>query len=106
MRTLAAICSAVAVLLPMGLSAQLQTQSQDQGATTLKMKGVRDYSGLTEADRLAYCFWAGELYSVGASFCYRQTSIATCTENPGKRPYWVTKDNDNLCAKNPSLTPQ
>jgi hypothetical protein len=54
----------------------------------------------------AYCFWNGQLFSVGATFCIRQASVATCTEDPGKRPIWVNKDNDKFCDKNPSTTPQ
>jgi hypothetical protein len=54
----------------------------------------------------AYCFWNGQLFSVGATFCIRQASVTTCSENPGKRPIWVTKDNDKFCDKNPSTTPQ
>ena len=64
------------------------------------------YRGLSADDMKAYCFWNGQLFSVGATFCIRQASVATCTEEPGKRPIWVTKDNDKFCDKNPSTTPQ
>jgi hypothetical protein len=64
------------------------------------------YRGLSADDMKAYCFWNGQLFSVGATFCIRQASVATCAEEPGKRPIWVTKDNDKFCDKNPSTTPQ
>jgi hypothetical protein len=64
------------------------------------------YRGLSVDDMKAYCFWNGQLFSVGATFCIRLASVATCTEEPGKRPIWVTKDNDKFCDKNPSTTPQ
>ena len=64
------------------------------------------YRGLSADDMKAYCFWNGQLFSVGATFCIRQASVATCTEDPGKRPIWVNKDNDKFCDKNPSTTPQ
>jgi len=64
------------------------------------------YRGLSADDMKAYCFWNGQLFSVGATFCIRQASVATCTEEPGKRPIWVNKDNDKFCDKNPSTTPQ
>jgi hypothetical protein len=64
------------------------------------------YRGLSAEDMKAYCFWNGQLFSVGATFCIRQASVATCTEEPGKRPIWVNKDNDKFCDKNPSNTPQ
>jgi len=64
------------------------------------------YRGLSADDMKAYCFWNGQLFSVGAAFCIRQASVATCTEEPGKRPIWVNKDNDKFCDKNPSTTPQ
>ena len=56
-------------------------------------------------DKQAYCFWSGQVFSLGASFCSRQQSSLTCTEWPGKRPIWVIKDNDKACDKNPSLAP-
>ena len=64
------------------------------------------YRGLSADDMKAYCFWNGQLFSVGATFCIRQASVATCTEDPGKRPIWVNKDNDKFCDKNRSNTPQ
>ena len=65
----------------------------------------RGYWDLTADDKNSYCFWAGELFSLGASFCSRQQSSLTCSEWPGKRPIWVIKDNDKACDKNPSLAP-
>ena len=59
---------------------------------------------LTPEDKQAYCFWSGQIYSLGASFCSRQQSLLTCTEWPGKRPIWVIKDNDKNCDRNPSQT--
>ena len=65
-----------------------------------------DYVGLTAEDRTYYCFWAGQLYSIGAAFCTRQQTFSTCTELAGRRPVWVSKENDKFCDRNPSLTPQ
>jgi hypothetical protein len=70
------------------------------------LRNATSYRGLSADDMNAYCFWNGQLFSVGATFCIRQASVATCTENPGKRPTWVNKDNDKFCDKNPSNTPQ
>jgi hypothetical protein len=64
------------------------------------------YRGLSTDDMNAYCFWNGQLFSIGATFCTRQASVAVCTETPGKRPTWVNKDNDKFCDKNTSTTPQ
>ena len=41
------------------------------------------YGDLSPEDRNSYCFWAGQLYSIGAAFCSRQQTVATCTEVPG-----------------------
>jgi hypothetical protein len=65
-----------------------------------------DYRGLSADDMKAYCLWAGELYSIGSAFCSRQQTLSTCTAVSGGRPIWVNKDNDKICDKNPSLTPQ
>jgi len=70
------------------------------------LRNATSYRGLSADAMNAYCFWNGQLFSVGATFCIRQASVATCTENPGKRPTWVNKDNDKFCDKNPSNTPQ
>jgi len=87
--------------LPLGALAQ-QQQDQAPNQSVLKMAPVFN---LTPEDKQQYCFWAGQLYSLGASFCSRQQSSLTCTDWPGKRPIWVVKDNDKACDKNPSLTP-
>ncbi len=94
-RTLVIILTALCLLLPTVVIAQEQTPRNARGG----------YRGLTPDDMNAYCFWNGNLYSVGSSFCYRQNSATICTESPGKRPIWVNKDNDKLCEKNPSLMP-
>lgn len=83
------------VLLPAVAVAQEQSPRNARGG----------YRGLTPEDMNAFCFWNGNLFSVGASFCYRQDSSTTCTESPGKRPIWVSKSNDKLCEKNPSAMP-
>ena len=90
----------IAALLPLGALAQQQDQTPSQGV----LKVPPAYN-LTPEDKQQYCFWAGQLYSLGATFCSRQQSSLTCTEWPGKRPIWVIKDNDKACDKNPSLTP-
>jgi len=74
--------------------------------TTTIVRNAGSYRGLGADDMNAYCFWNGQLFSIGATFCIRQGSVATCTESPGKRPIWVNKDNDKFCDKNPSTTPQ
>ncbi len=89
------------MMVPFAVAAQEQPQVQ---RPILKIGG--DYSGLTAEDRNAYCFWSGQLYSVGASFCSRQQTLTTCTEMSGRRPVWVSKDNDKNCDRNPSTTPQ
>jgi len=71
---------------------------------TLRIAG--DYVGLTAEDRTYYCFWAGQLYSIGAAFCTRQQTLSTCTELAGRRPVWTSKENDKFCDRNPSLAPQ
>jgi hypothetical protein len=99
-----------AFVLPLALSLLLagpalaqQEPSQSSQRTTVKILG--DYSGLTAEDRDSYCFWSGQLFSIGASFCSRQQTLSTCTEVAGRRPVWLTKDNDKFCDKNPSATP-
>jgi hypothetical protein len=99
MRAFGISLAMVTVMLPLAVAAQ----EQPQGSQGLKVP--RDYWNLTPDDKTAYCFWAGDIYSLGASFCSRQSSSVTCTEWPGKRPIWVIKDNDKACEKNPSLTP-
>ena len=86
--------------LPLGALAQTQDQGTGQGV--IKSPPVWN---LTPEDKQQYCFWAGEVFSLGATFCSRQQSSVTCTDWPGKRPIWVIKDNDKACDKNPSLTP-
>ena len=99
MRALAIVLTISTVMLPLGALAQ---QDQTSNQNVLKMPPVWN---LTPDDKQAYCFWAGELFSLGSTFCARQQSSVTCTEWPGKRPIWVIKDNDKACDKNPSLTP-
>jgi hypothetical protein len=94
-RVSAIILIALGSLLPAVVSAQEQAPRNARGG----------YRGLTPEDMNAYCFWNGNLFSVGASFCYRQNSATTCTENAGKRPIWVNKDNDKLCEKSASAMP-
>ena len=99
MRALAIALSIATFVAPLGAVAQ---QDQSPGQSVIKAPPVWN---LTPEDKQAYCFWAGELFSLGSTFCSRQQSSLTCTEWPGKRPIWVTKDNDKACDKNPSLTP-
>ena len=91
------------IIAALPLSALAQ-QQQDQGPSQSVLKMAPVFN-LTPEDKQQYCFWAGQLYSLGASFCSRQQSSLTCTDWPGKRPIWVVKDNDKACDKNPSLTP-
>ena len=79
-------------------------QQQDQVPSQNVLRMVPSFN-LTPEDKQSYCFWSGQVFSLGASFCARQQSSLTCTEWPGKRPIWVIKDNDKACDKNPSLTP-
>ncbi|MBS0524813.1 MAG: hypothetical protein JSS04_14385 [Proteobacteria bacterium] len=98
MRALAAI---VAVMLPLAAAAQEQPAT----AQRPKLRITGDYGWLTPEDRNSYCFWGGELYSIGAAFCSRQQTLTTCTEVAGRRPTWVNKENDKFCDRNSSLTP-
>jgi hypothetical protein len=98
MRVLTAI---VVVMFPM--MAMAQDQAPPAQRPILRMTG--DYSGLTAEDRTSYCFWAGQLYSIGAAFCSRQQTLTTCTEVAGRRPVWVNKENDKFCDRNASVTP-
>ena len=99
MRILSAM---IVALLPLAAFAQ-----QEQPAAQRPVLKVTGGSGaLTPEDRMSYCLWAGELFTVGASFCSRQQTLTTCSEVSGKRPVWVSKENDKLCDRNPSLTPQ
>ena len=100
MRALAIVLSIAPLVLPLGAAAQ-----QDQVPSQNILKVPPAYWNLTPEDKQAYCFWSGQIFSLGASFCSRQQSSLTCTEWPGKRPIWVVKDNDKACDKNPSLTP-
>ncbi len=95
MRTSVLILTTLGLLLPVAVMAQEQPSRNARGG----------YRGLTPEDMNAYCFWNGNLFSVGASFCYRQDSSTTCTESTGKRPIWINKNNDKLCEKNPSAMP-
>jgi hypothetical protein len=100
MRALAIALAIVPLALPLGAAAQ-----QDQVPSQNVLRGAPAYWNLTPEDKQAYCFWSGQIFSLGASFCSRQQSSLTCTEWPGKRPIWVVKDNDKACDKNPSLSP-
>jgi hypothetical protein len=90
------------VLIPFAASAQEQPTTNQRPI----LKIVGDYNGLTSEDRDTYCFWSGQLYSLGASFCSRQQTLTTCTEVAARRPVWVNKDNDKNCDRNSSATPQ
>lgn len=98
MRALTAI---VVIMLPLAASAQEQPAAP---RPLLRITG--DYAGLTAEDRASYCFWAGQLYSIGAAFCSRQQTLTTCTEVAGRRPAWIAKENDKFCDRNASQTPQ
>lgn len=98
MRALAAV---LMVMLPLAAAAQEPPPAQ---RPILRITG--DHAGLTAEDRTSYCLWAGQLYSIGASFCTRQQTLTTCTEVAGRRPAWVNKENDKFCDRNPSQTPQ
>ena len=65
------------------------------------------YRGLTADDMKSYCFWNGQLFSLGASFCIRPSAMTTCTENRGGgRPIWVSKENEKSCEKASTGPPQ
>ena len=93
MRALIAI---VVAMLP--LAAAAQEQSPTVQRSILRITG--DYTGLTPEDRTSYCFWAGQLFSIGAAFCTRQQTLTSCTEVAGRRPIWVSKENDKFCDRN------
>jgi hypothetical protein len=93
----------VLALLPATVVAQQPEPQLQSQRPILKITG--DY-GLSAEDKATYCFWSGQLYSIGSSFCTRQQTVSTCTATSGGRPIWVTKDNDKFCDRNPSLTPQ
>ena len=103
MRTLLKGLMIVAALAPLGAAAQQEPpQTMQRGIVRLGGAG-----GLSPEERASYCLWAGQLYSIGASFCSRQQTMTTCTEGSGSRlPVWVNKDNDKNCDRNPSWTPQ
>ena len=97
-----ALTALAVVLFPFAATAQEQPATNQRPV----LKIIGEYNSLTSEDRNAYCFWAGQLYSLGGSFCSRQQTLTTCTEVAGQRPMWVNKDNDKNCDKNPSTTPQ
>ena len=90
--------------LPFGALAQQQDQMPPVQRPVLKIVG--DLGALTQEDRQSYCLWAGQLYSIGSSFCSRQQTLTTCVEVQNRRPMWVSKENDKFCDRNPSMTPQ
>ena len=96
-----ALMANVVVMLPLAAAAQEQPST----APPPKLRLPGDYGWLTPEDRNSYCFWGGELYSIGAAFCSRQQTLTTCTEVAGRRPTWVSKENDKFCDRNSSLTP-
>jgi hypothetical protein len=59
-------------------------QEQPTTAQRQKLRLTGDYGWLTLEDRNSYCFWGGELYSIGAAFCSRQQTLTTCTEVAGR----------------------
>jgi len=93
----------IVMMLPLAVAAQ-QEPSVVVQRPVLRLTG--DYVGLTAEDRTSYCFWGGQLYSIGASFCSRQQTASTCTEVAGRRPVWTSKENDKFCDRNPSQMPQ
>jgi hypothetical protein len=102
-----ALTTLILLMLPLAAVAQpLAAQEPPPTAQRPILRITGDYTGLTVEDRLSYCFWAGQLYSIGAAFCSRQQTLSTCTEVAERRPVWVSKDNDKLCGGNLSLTPQ
>jgi hypothetical protein len=64
------------------------------------------YRGLTPEDMKSYCFWNGQLFSLGASFCIRPSAVTVCSANPGGRPIWVNKENEKACERAPTAPPQ
>src|SRR5262249_37194378 len=97
-----ALMATILVMIPLLAAAQQEPPVPQR--PMLRLTG--DYVGLTAEDRNSYCFWAGQLYSIGTSFCSRQQTASTCTEVSGHRPVWTSKENDKFCDRNPSLTPQ
>ena len=103
MRTLFKGLVVLAVLVPLGAGAQQEPVQPGQRA----LVRIGGYGGLTPEDRANYCLWAGQLFSIGSSFCTRQQTMTTCTDIGTTRPpVWVNKDNDKNCDRNPSWTPQ
>ena len=96
-----ALIAMILGMLPLAAAAQEPSAAQ---RPLVRITG--EYAALTAEDRTYYCFWAGQLYSIGASFCSRQQTATTCTEVAGRRPTWVSKENDKFCDRNPSQTPQ
>ncbi|SRR5579872_3718978 len=102
---LRAICLALPLaVLPLAVLAQQEPPSPPGQRVTVRTPP--DYRGLSPDDLKSLCFWAGQPYSVGSAFCSRQQTLTTCTAVSGNRPVWISKDNDKLCDRNPSLTPQ
>ena len=97
------LTAAVMILLPTVAAAQ-GGPPHLSARPLLRITGA--YPDLTAEDRASYCFWAGQLYSIGASFCSRQQTFATCTEVAGRRPVWINKENDKFCDRNLSPTPE
>jgi hypothetical protein len=98
------VAALVLPLVPLGAGAQQQDPAQAGQRGIVRIGGA---SGMTAEDRANYCLWAGQLYSIGSSFCTRQQTMTTCTEiGTSRPPVWVNKDNDKNCDRNPSWTPQ
>ena len=95
-----ALIAMILGMLPLAAAAQEPSAAQ---RPLVRITG--EYAALTAEDRTYYCFWAGQLYSIGASFCSRQQTDTTCTEVAGRRPAWISKENDKFCDRNSSLTP-
>ena len=97
-----ALATMILMMIPLAAAAQQEPPAAQRPIVRI----TGDYGGLTPEDRTYYCFWAGQLYSIGAAFCSRQQTFITCTELAGRRPVWVSKENDKFCDRNTSQTPQ
>ena len=100
-----ALTAVVLAALPLTAAAQEQS-SQQPNVSRAIVRVTGAYGDLSPEDRNSYCFWAGQIYSIGAAFCSRQQTFATCTGVAGSRPVWVNKENDKFCDRNSSPTPE